>query len=396
MSAFFWVPVNAAEPFTGYLFAYFTGNSKNQEAIRFAISNDGHTYKALNKNNPVISSAAISLTGGIRDPHILRGENNDYYMVATDMVSANGWASNYGIVMLKSTNLIDWKTSTVDFHQQFPTLKSADRVWAPQTIYDASSRKYMVYFAMRLGASDKDKLYYAYADSSFSKLESTPKILYTYGTSSAIDGDIIFKDSTFHLFFKTEGDNTKGIKSATSRTLTSGYTLLDKYLQPTSAAVEGSCVFKLINSENYVLMYDVYTSGKYEFALSTDLKTFKLDPAPISFDFTPRHGTVIPITDKDKNALNAKWNPTGSVSKSKYKGIPRMVSITGAVLTVRVPDVSADLDMIITDMSGKPVHRTTIDHKESTLRMGGLLPGVYLACIRNGNCQLFAGCFLVR
>ena len=99
--------VPADDPFTAYLFVYFTGNSKSQEAIRFALSDDAHNYKALNNNNPVIRSEAISSTGGVRDPHILRGENNDYYMVATDMVSANGWASNRGLVMLRSTNLID-------------------------------------------------------------------------------------------------------------------------------------------------------------------------------------------------------------------------------------------------------------------------------------------------
>jgi hypothetical protein len=39
-----------------YLFTYFTGNSKAEEAIRFAVSNDGYHYKALNNNNPIVSS----------------------------------------------------------------------------------------------------------------------------------------------------------------------------------------------------------------------------------------------------------------------------------------------------------------------------------------------------
>ncbi|HMA63865.1 MAG TPA: hypothetical protein VKO63_01660, partial [Chitinispirillaceae bacterium] len=104
-----------------------------------------------------------------------------------------------------------------------------------------------------------------------------------------------------------------------SSKLTEGYVLYDKYLQLTTAAVEGSCVFKLINSSTYVLMYDVYTSGRYEFALSTDLKNFTLDKVLPSFNFTPRHGTILPITAAEKNALNAKWNPThtnGIISKS--------------------------------------------------------------------------------
>jgi hypothetical protein len=259
------------------------------------------------------------LEGGVRDPHILRGENNDYFMVATDMVAAKGWASNHGIVMLKSTNLVDWKSSTVDIQTAFPQYQKADRVWAPQTIYDPAVKKYMVYFAMRLQSSDKDKIYYSYADSTFTKLETAPKILYQYGSNSAIDADIIYKDNQYYLFFKTEGSGN-GIKSAVSSKLTEGYVLYDKYLQLTTAAVEGSCVFKLNNSPNYILMYDVYTSGRYEFAQSTDLKNFTADKDLPTFDFTPRHGTIMPITAAEKNALNAKWNPTRNskfISKSQ-------------------------------------------------------------------------------
>ena len=57
----------------GYLFAYFEGTGADQEAIRFAVSDDAVHWKALNQNNPIIPSAAISNTGGVRDPHLLRG-----------------------------------------------------------------------------------------------------------------------------------------------------------------------------------------------------------------------------------------------------------------------------------------------------------------------------------
>ena len=82
-------PALAAPPATSaYLFVYFTGNDnkKQEEAIRFALSPDGYHYTALNGDRPVISSAAISKTGGVRDPHILRGaDGKTFYMAATDM-----------------------------------------------------------------------------------------------------------------------------------------------------------------------------------------------------------------------------------------------------------------------------------------------------------------------
>lgn len=377
--------IYAAENFTSYLFAYFTGNdnTKSQEALRFAISDDAHTFKALNKNNPVLSSAKISSTGGIRDPHILRGENNDYYMVATDMVSKNGWNSNHGIVMMKSTNLTDWKTSTVDIRTAFTAYKNTDRVWAPQTIYDPVNKKYMVYFAMRTSSTAVDKIYYAYADSSFTKLETVPAVLFTNNNLATIDADIIYKDSTYHLFFKTEG-NGNGIKSALSKKLTEGYQLFDKYLQITTQAVEGSCVFKLINSDTYILMYDVYNSGRYEFAQSTDLKTFTLDTKAISFDFTPRHGTVIPITTAEKNALLAKWDPTDVKCKSRINDKALSLSIRGNSLYLSLASRHQKLTVSLINISGQTVLRRTISGQSAVIDLSNVASGSYRVCCRNG------------
>lgn len=363
--------------FSSYLFAYFTGNSGNQEAIRFALSDDAHTFKALNKNNPVLNSATISSTGGVRDPHILRGENNDYYMVATDMVSAQGWASNRGLVMLKSNNLTDWTSSKVNIPKTYTQYSAADRVWAPQSIYDQKAKKYMVYFAMRLGPSDADKIYYAYADSSFTKFESAPKLLYSYKNLAAIDADIIYKDSIYYLFFKNEGTGN-GIKSATSKTLTGEYVLNDKYLQQTNAQVEGSCVFKLINSDKYILMYDVYTSGRYEFATSTDLKNFTKDPAPISFDFSPRHGTVIPITSAEKKALQSKWDPTqvNTVTQKKLSKIKTYQQ--NGFLNFDIGNFrSSGMSVIMSDLRGRIFFQKAVLQGTYHIDITGLKSGMY-------------------
>lgn len=386
VSPFFVRPICGSEPFTGYLFAYFTGNdnTKNQESIFFALSEDGHTFKKLNRGNPVLVSREISLEGGVRDPHILRGENSDYYMVATDMVSAKGWASNSGIVMLRSNNLTDWQSSTVDITTEFSQYANVDRVWAPQTIYDPVEKKYMVYLAMRIGPTDKDKIYYAYADSAFTKLESAPKLLYQYGSNSAIDADIIYKDSTWHLFFKTE-QSGNGIKKATSGNLTGDYVLYDKYLQVTNSAVEGSCVFRLIDSDNYVLMYDVYTSGRYEFALSADLMNFTIDPTPVSFDFTPRHGTVIPITQSEKMALYARWDPTVAICGSRRASSPLHLSCRNNTLTVTSGDMNGAFAVSLFDLSGKRLFERRVTAGKTRVPLSGLSAGVYQVTCRGSN-----------
>jgi hypothetical protein len=264
----------------------------------------------------------------------------------------------------------------VNIPKTYTSFSKADRVWAPQTIFDPAVGKYMVYFAMRLGPADFDKLYYAYANSTFTALESAPKVLFNNNGLSTIDADIIYKDSTYHLFFKTEG-NGNGIKSALSKNLTTGYVLYDKYLQSTTVAVEGSCVFKLINSNNYILMYDMYTSSKYQFTISTDLKNFTVAPTASPFDFTPRHGTVIPITSAEKQALNAKWNP--SLVQSKLKKTPHFALpfVANGVLYLGIKEYGADITVSIWDLSGREVIHQTIQNGRTPIPVSDLSCGVY-------------------
>ena len=306
VSRTFEVTIPEDEGFSAYLFVYFTGNSNDQESIRFALSNDGYTYKALNNNLPVLGSDTISEKHGIRDPHILRGvDGKTFYMVATDMKSANGWNSNNGMVLLKSNDLVNWKSSKVNIGTTFPEFNTVNRVWAPQTFYDKKEGKYMVYWSMRSG-DNADVIYYAYTNKEFTTLVSNPKILFKNPNGNAcIDGDITFKDNEYNLFFKTEA-NGNGIKKAISHNLTGPYELHDKSLQQTSQPVEGACVFKLINSDTYMLIYDVYSSGVYEFTKSTDLTNFSV-VNNVSMDFKPRHGTIIPITKEEATTLTRKW-----------------------------------------------------------------------------------------
>lgn len=181
MAATFTPVLGAVPECDAYLFAYFEGRGDGslQEHLRFAVSDDGITWKALNRNSPVISSDTISLTGGIRDPHILRGEDGSFYMVATDMNTVrDGWGSNPGIVLLKSHNLTEWTHSTINLSKDYPKhFSDAYWVWAPQTIYDPDTRKYMIYFTLRRSDAGKGLVtYYAYANRDFTGFESEPSM----------------------------------------------------------------------------------------------------------------------------------------------------------------------------------------------------------------------------
>lgn len=305
-----------------YLFAYFTGNNTDGEQIRFAVSSDGYNYTPLNNGNPVMSSDTISLKKGVRDPHILRGEDGEtFYMIVTDMKSAEGWSSNRGIVLLKSNDLINWTHSTVHFPAKWPaTWGNVLRVWAPQTIYNPAAKKYMVYFSLYTGeaACPHDRIYYCYANSDFTDIEGEPQLLFDRGTAT-IDGDIVYNeaDNLYYMFFKNE--SLGGISQVTAKTLTpvagaspgSQWSEPSPPLQQTNKAVEGSGVFRLINSDEWVLMYDCYTSGHYQYCISSNLKNFTY--VKDNYDIQARHGTTISISKEELTRLIEKW-PGSSLS----------------------------------------------------------------------------------
>ena len=238
-------------------------------------------------------------------------------MVATDMYTRkNGWDYNPGIVLMHSDDLINWKSSAINLEETYPEkFKNNKWVWAPQTFYDTKKKKYLVYFTVRSYDNLKLDFYAAYANKDFTAFESTPKLLYS-AKDGAIDGDIIFKDGLYHLFYKgnTKDENGKeiqnGIKQATSKKLLGPYEerfdYLDAYADQ-NTTVEGSSVFKLNNKDEYILMYDLYSSGRYEFQRSTDLYNFTTETESFTKDFFPRHGSVISITKEEAKRLNATW-----------------------------------------------------------------------------------------
>lgn len=337
-----------SEEESAYLFVYFTGNRIDEEAIRFGVSLDGYSYWALNENKPVVDSKKISSTGGVRDPHILRRhDGKGFYMVVTDMVSANGWDSNRTMVLMKSSDLINWQSTVIHIQQLYPGQENLKRVWAPQTIFDQEKGKYMVYWSMKHG-DGPDIIYYAYANDDFTGLEAQPVPLFLPANGkSCIDGDILYHNGVYHLFYKTEGHGN-GIKVATTRSLTSGkWTEDPDYKQQTTQAVEGAGTFKLIGQDKYILMYDLYTSGKYQFTETTDLKTFRVIDNDVTMDFHPRHGTIIPITRAELKRLLAQWGKPAGLGELPNNPV--------------LPGFHADPEIMYSNQTGKYYIYSTTD-----------------------------------
>lgn len=336
--------IASAQKYTSYLFCFFSNNTPEGEQIRYAISDDGFNYRSLNDGRPVVLSDTIALKKSIRDPHILRGEDGKtFYMVLTDMRSSEGWQSNDGLVLMKSTDLIHWQHTAIDFPTRFPHLQGFDRenlhaVWAPQTIWDPQEKKYMIYYSIgrhdwEYETHDKNsdgstfyqpyfKLFYSYTNEDFTDI-TEPRLLFDFG-KAAIDGDIIYdrQNKEYVLFFKDEGRRVnnplgpdgkwltkQGVMRAVSKSLTGPYTTEWRHLQKEGQyPVEGSSVFPLIKKKRkdkmeYVLMYDCYINGCYQFCKG-DLKHFTyITQTETKGNFTPRHGSVIQITTQERKRL---------------------------------------------------------------------------------------------
>lgn len=348
--------------FAGYLFAYFEGSGNKQEHLRFAISEDAKNWYALNDNQPVIASDSISTSGGIRDPHILRGEDGCYYIVATDMNTVkNGWKDNPGIVLMKSKDLVNWTHSKIvlkeDYKEHF---SDAYWVWAPQTIYDKKAKKYMIYFTLqRTGDGRKSMItYYAYANKVFTGFESEPKVLFK-AKYNCLDNDIIERNGVYHMFYKGNIKNAEGkeiqngIQQATAKKLKGpwkeDFKFIDAYAD-SKTGVEGSGVFKLNDKNEYVLMYDLYGSGRYEYQTSKNLNTFSTKPESFRKDFFPRHGTVCSVTKDEMERLQQKW---GYVLNRSYTGQGNPI----------LPGFHADPEILYSNKTGKYYIYSTTDGK---------------------------------
>ena len=290
-----------SKPDVAYLFAYFLGNAPDQERLSYAVSLDGYNFKALNGGKAVWGSS--SGTKCIRDPYIFKGEDGLYHLLATDMKSSLGWSSNRDLISAASTDLVHWFDETIiPIANKYPNMQGADRAWAPQAIYDPAKDSYMIYFAARVpGIDGRTIMYYAYSKD-LKKLDTAPALLFAPSNGNdAIDSDIIYENGKYYMYYKNE--TNKHIYLAESENASGPYKEI-KQVSEGNIGVEGPNIYKKIGSDEWLMMSDAYGNGYYVMQSTSDLENFKtVDRGQYSFDFTPRHGYVIPINADQYTAL---------------------------------------------------------------------------------------------
>ncbi|MBQ5591447.1 MAG: InlB B-repeat-containing protein [Clostridia bacterium] len=227
-----------------YLFAYFTGTSKEGQTIHLAVSEDGYNFTALRNNEPIlIPSKGV---GNVRDPYIWYNEQDHYYyIIATDLDFTDGggdyynrWAMNedtdysdnsQSFLIWRSRDLINWYDEVmIDVAAMSHLIGDTSRmtqVWAPQVLWDGTS--YIVYFTLcceqtKIDGSTRhdwtpakdgedngrnmEIVYLRTSDLLDRDAYYEYGVLYDNPAKNTIDADIIYneKNGKYYLFYKNE------------------------------------------------------------------------------------------------------------------------------------------------------------------------------------------------
>ena len=289
--------------FTRYLFCYFTGNLPDEERIHFAVSEDGYNYTCVNSGNPVIVQTKGKKC--CRDPFIFRDLNNAFHIIATDMRSQDGWSNNNSMIIWDSSDLINWDNERIIDFSCLEETKSADRVWAPQIIYDKFRNEYMLYWTHHNADSDLDTItWYAYTKD-FRHLTTPPKVLFNPKSGMcAIDADIIEYNERYYLF-QADGEKEAICYCVSDKPDGPYFEPVDNKVSVANTALEGNCIYKILGTDKFVMIADQFKKGGYFMQETTDLINFtKVDENKFSLNhLRPRHGSVLHVTEQEYELL---------------------------------------------------------------------------------------------
>jgi len=287
-----------------YLFSFFQGNGEN--GLHLAASRDGMNWQVLN-NNQTFLNPKVGKDKLMRDPCIIKGNDNKFHMVWT--VSWN----ERGIGYANSTDLINWseqKYIPVMHHEA-----DARNCWAPELFYDSKSKQYLICWATTIPGRfpDTDSLgddgynhrMYFTTTKDFVDFSET-KLFYDKGFN-VIDATLIKKNEKYIMFLKDETlkpKPEKNIKIAESHHLFDNWSEASESI--TKNWVEGPTVMKI--NDEWIVYFDMYTKHRMGAVSSSDLIHWTDISDKINFPDGTRHGTVFKVKESVLNNIISLHN----------------------------------------------------------------------------------------
>ncbi len=298
----------------GYLFVTFKGEqSPMTEQVYFVTSRDGREWKSLNGGEPVL----VSTLGerGVRDPFLIRAQDGStFFLIATDLSINlnNNWgravrAGSKSIVIWESTDLVTWSEPRL----VKVAADDAGCTWAPEVVYDESTKDYLVFWASTNASDNFAKHRIWAARTKDFKTFSEPKI-YIDKPTAVIDTDIVYENGKYYRFSKDE--KFKAITAETSETLDGPWTDMPNFSLAKLTGFEGPACYRMTTAEpgkpaKWCLLLDHYARGEgYKPFVTDDLASGQFTPAPgFSFPFKLRHGSILPVSDEELSRLEAAY-----------------------------------------------------------------------------------------
>lgn len=342
-----------------YMFAYFPYTSFKDERIYFGASVDGLNYISLNNKQFVIESKLG--THGLRDPFIIRSPEGDkFYMIATDLTVAGltqdgipypgmGWSDNQkigskSIMVWESTNLVEW----TDQRMCEVSVPTAGCTWAPEAYWDEETGEFIVFWASQVpGGSGKQTIYYAKTRDFYNFTTARPWIDETWST---IDTTVIKEGDYYYRYTKNESGSTNSIGTSSKRVYCERSTSLlgewelvhNNSLAWSGGQIEGPCIFKFNDRDSeggdkYCLIADATGSQIFP-GVSTDITTGSFTILNASQYAMPEptasHGTIIPITSEEYDAIMMEWDED---YKAAPEGEQAAIDVESAADAITLP-----------------------------------------------------------
>jgi hypothetical protein len=361
------LPAAGAEE-EAYVWAFFTGEGDGAEQVSLAASrgNDALSWNTLNDGQPLFTSTQG--TQGLRDPFIIRSAEGDrFYMLATDLKVA-GLAGGFDAAQRSGSLYMEvWESNDlVNWSGQRHVKVSSDfagNTWAPEAYWDEELDTYVVYWASNLydttDVADRtavtyNRMMYATTDDFTHFSEAKPWVDVKRGTGrGTIDATVARVDDTYYRFIKDEASMTIRQEQSTDllATVTGAlpgttgaadeWTLVKDRVatglpngEPggTFTQGEGPSIFPAnegdVNGYEWYLFIDQpsYHAGpNYYIPFATDdiadgnawqpVGSILREQLPQNADGgKPRHGTVIPVTRAEYEAVLAAFAPDIAVA----------------------------------------------------------------------------------
>ncbi|MCM1039364.1 MAG: glycoside hydrolase family 43 protein [Ruminococcus sp.] len=310
----------------GYVYAYFRwrGVAKDMQYVYLALSRDGLHFTPLKNNEPIL--VPDKGTKAARDPHIIHSRiDGKYYIIATDLdVNQNRWRDyklrgSKSVHVWESEDLVHW--SEDNLRQVIDD--SLGCIWAPKVCFDEEKGDYVMAFSAAAAGEMDMSVYYTRTEDF--KHFTEAKILVSKERNwkkqkwawfvpakkncSFIDSTTVKVGDIYYRF--TKNDTLHTIQCEKSSLIIGGYSLVREIVAG-EHGVEGPCVYKLNDSENYVLLMDGYASpnaGVGYFPLITSAKGMasadfrRLSPQEYCLPEGCKHGSVMPVSREEYERL---------------------------------------------------------------------------------------------